>query len=66
MNLVHVNEAGSQQVIKKRVHLSLAVHKLMTIARRVFNLNAEKMDLVRVSSKVEFHCWRENFQLLFS
>ena len=52
MNLVHVNEAGSQQVIKKRVHLSLAVHKLITIAKRVFNINAEKLDLVRVSSKV--------------
>lgn len=52
INLVYVYENGIQKIIKKRVHLSLAVYKLITIAKRVFNLNIESPKLVRVSSKV--------------
>lgn len=52
INLVYVNENGQQKVIKKRIHLSLAVYKLIAIAKRAFNINTDSLNLVRVSAKV--------------
>ena len=52
INLVHMTEDGAKEIIKKRVHLSLAVYKLIAIAKRAFNINTESPNLVRISSKV--------------
>lgn len=52
INLVYVNENGQQKIIKKRIHLSLAVYKLIAIAKRAFCINNDSLNLVRVSAKV--------------
>ncbi len=52
ISLIYVNSAGNQKVIKKRVHVSLAVYKLAAIAKRVYSINNESIKLTRVSTKV--------------
>lgn len=52
VNLVYDKENGKQEIVKKRVHLSLAVYKLITIAKRAFKMNDTSVNLVRISAKV--------------